>query len=51
MLETRRWVVKRIVGGKLRPDPSLQFFVLRLPDPFGARYRSRAAQVHPGILT
>ncbi len=36
MLETCRWVVERVVGGKLRADAPLQCFVLRLPDPFGA---------------
>ena len=36
VLETCRWVVERVVGGKLRADAPLQFFVLRLPDPLGA---------------
>ena len=48
MLETRRWVVERVVVGELRADAPLQFFVLRLADPFGAGSRSRAAQVHTG---
>jgi hypothetical protein len=36
MLETCRWVVERVVGGKLRADAPLQRFVLRLPNPLGA---------------
>jgi hypothetical protein len=36
MLETRRWVVERVVRGELRTGAPLQFFVLRLPNPLGA---------------
>jgi hypothetical protein len=51
MLETCRWVIERVVGGKLWADAPLQCFVRRLPDPLGASYWSHAAQVHPGIVT
>jgi hypothetical protein len=36
MLETCRWVIERVVGGQLRAGATLQFYVLRLPDPLGA---------------
>ncbi len=51
VLETRRWVIERVVGGQLWAGTTLQFFVRRLSNPLGASYRSHAAQVHPGSIT